>query len=133
MDMCRYFKLSAAHIVMASLKVDYHFHPNLPSSSQRRQRRKARKIWQAFENENIDAAISTEHAYKEPEQSYHVMKQYKQGETTLFPGVECLTTEGLEIIVFSRDESVYDYDDITEPYCTSLDRLIDLVNDDSRL
>lgn len=89
------------------LAVDYHFHPNLPRSKRLAQQ-KIKKLYTTLEQAKIDIVVVTEHVYKNPARAYRAMAQYKPSHITLFPGLEYTTQEGIDIIIFARDESLYD-------------------------
>jgi hypothetical protein len=108
------------------LNVDYHFHPNLPKNN-RRKSEKVDKIWNAFGTFNLDAVLVTEHAYKDPADAYFSLKDQSLKNTKIFPGVECLTSEGIDMIVFSKKESIYDYSELLTPYNFSIDELVQFI------
>lgn len=117
------------------LRIDTHVHPNLKLFSRYLTRRKARKMWQAFTNHHLDAVIITEHAFKQPVQAFRAMKRYrpKSTHTHLIPGVEALTKEGIDVIVFSRDEYIFQQKDILTPYKLSFEELVLRIEQDDRL
>ncbi|MFT5465857.1 MAG: hypothetical protein ACI8UO_000953 [Verrucomicrobiales bacterium] len=115
------------------LFVDYHFHPNFNFRSRRIGRRSGR-IWNAFEKAELDIVICSEHCWKRPAESYHRMidSRPEDARTTLLPGVEILTSEGIDIVVFGHCPSWYEdthLGECLEPYSTSLDAVIDHVVD----
>lgn len=117
------------------LRIDTHVHPNLKLFSRSLTRRKARKMWQAFTNHHLDAVIVTEHAFKQPVQAFRAMKRFRPAgaNTHLIPGVEALTKEGVDMIVFSRDEYIFQQKDILTPYKLSLEELMCRIEHDDRL
>lgn len=117
------------------LRIDTHVHPNLKLFSRYLTRRKARKMWQAFTNHHLDAVIVAEHAFKQPVQAFRAMKRYrpKSARTHLIPGVEALTKEGIDVIVFSRDEYIFQQKDILTPYKLSFEELVSRIEQDDRL
>lgn len=117
------------------LRIDTHVHPNLKLFSRYLTRRKARKMWQAFTNHHLDAVIVAEHAFKQPVQAFGAMKRYRPNgaHTHLIPGVEALTKEGIDVIVFSRDEYIFQQKDILTPYKLSFEELVLRIEQDDRL
>jgi hypothetical protein len=83
-------------------RIDYHVHPNLHVARARASRR-ARQWWHAFADNNLDAVVITEHSYKRPRESFLFLEAARPfGATTeIFPGVEILTREGADLIVYS--------------------------------
>lgn len=122
------------------LRVDYHFHPNLPLIvpffNKYFCRRKAEKIWQAFEKHQLDAVIISEHSYKRPKTSFQLLQQYqpKNAKTLLIPGVEAITKEGVDLIIFAKDETdVYSKKDLITPWKLKLNEAIELIENDKKL
>lgn len=117
------------------LFADYHFHPNFKFGAN--YKKKANKILDAFENVNLDIVIISEHAWKYPCESYNIMlKECKQRELNiaLIPGVETLTFEGLDLIVFSTDTSFYKnlkLKKLFKPYALKITEAIDLINNNN--
>lgn len=117
------------------LKVDCHFHPNLFLKSKFLARRKALRIWRTFEKHQLDAVFVSEHAYKHPARSYRLLRQYKprEAKTFLIPAVEAITSDCVDVIVFSRDAYVYQQEDILQPFNLSLSQLVNRIENDSKL
>jgi hypothetical protein len=95
-------------------RIDYHFHPNLPRN-QKRALSKCKKWWKTLENININTIIVTEHCYKNPERAFKLMKETKPTNFFIFPGMEYLTKEGIDLIIFSQSEKIYNYKEL-KPY-----------------
>jgi len=95
-----------------SFRIDYHFHPNLPSNEEKA-KEQCSEFWKKFKEKKIGCVIVTEHAYKNPERAYKLMKETKPEEIYLFPGIECITRDGVDLIVFSKEESIYKYRELT--------------------
>lgn len=118
------------------IRVDSHFHPNfsflLP---ERFRRRRAARIWRAFARHKLDVVFVCEHSYKRPARSFDCLRKYRPADamTMLVPAVEALTKEGMDVIVFSRDEHVYTCKDILTPRRLSMDALLRRVCADRRL
>lgn len=122
------------------LRVDYHFHPNLPLIipflSKYLCKRKSEKIWQAFERHNLDAVIISEHSYKRPKTSFQILKKYKpkDAKTLIIPGVEAITKEGIDIIAFAKNEiDIYSQKDLITPWKLTLDEAIKLIKNNEKL
>ncbi|MBI3336891.1 hypothetical protein HYZ98_05015 [Candidatus Peregrinibacteria bacterium] len=117
------------------LRIDTHVHPNLKLFSRYLTRRKTRKIWKAFADHNLDAVLIAEHAFKQPVQAFRALKRSRPVgmSTHLIPGVEALTKEGVDVIVFSRDEYIFQQKDILTPYKLSFEELLCRIEQDDRL
>jgi len=89
------------------LRVDYHFHPNLPKSETKAVE-KCKRWWKKFSEEKINCIIVTEHSYKDPERAYSLINKTKPKGMHCIPGVEYCTREGIDIIIFSKREKIYD-------------------------
>lgn len=107
------------------LNIDYHFHPNL-SKNNKKALTKCHKIWEKLKQQNIRAILATEHAYKNPKRAYELMLKTKPDGFFCFPGVECVTKEGIDIIVFSNNDSIYDFSEL-KPFKLSYFDLINFV------
>ncbi|MDO8516120.1 MAG: hypothetical protein Q7S28_02625 [bacterium] len=90
-----------------TLRTDYHFHPNLPKN-EKRAVKKVRRIFKAFDEFEITTVIIAEHAYKEPKRAWKIMMQEKPSHITLIPGLEYVTSEDIDIVMFSNKERIYD-------------------------
>lgn len=118
------------------IRVDSHFHPNfnflLPQHSLQKH---AARLWKEFVRTRLDVVFISEHAYKHPARSYEHMQRAKPAgsRTMLVPAVEALTKEGMDVIVFSRDEHVYSQRDILTPYKLTMDKLLQRICADHRL
>ena len=93
------------------IRIDYHFHPNL-SGNDKRAKKKCLALWQRFQKKGINAVITTEHIYKNPRRAYELMKKYKPEELFCFPGMEYVTKEGIDIVIFSDSENIYNYTEL---------------------
>ncbi len=100
----------------AKLLTDYHFHPNL-SKSDYRAYRKARMLWQRFAEKQVDVVVITEHVFKNPERAYRIMEETRPDDATtiIFPGIEGLTAEGVDFIIFTKDTSIYEHQKLMVP------------------
>ena len=63
---------------MTKIKIDYHFHPNLPKNEDRATE-KCKKILAQFEKKKIDVVIITEHAYKNPKRAFNFLNKHNIG------------------------------------------------------
>lgn len=113
------------------LRIDYHFHPNLPKNDENA-RKKCKNIWQKFQEKNIKYIVVTEHAYKNPKRAYNLMIKEKPENYFCFPGIECITKEGIDIIVFSNTSNIYNYREL-KPFNLLYFELIDFVNSKNNL
>lgn len=96
--------------------VDYHFHPNL-STNDNRARRKCQEIWRRFAEENLDVVIITEHVFKNPERAYRLLCEERPAtaQTYIFPGLEALTSEGIDVIVMAPDAALFEHQKLMVP------------------
>ncbi len=111
---------SGAHLI----RVDYHFHPNLPTSNARAARKVAR-LYKRFAQSGISAVLITEHVYKDPVRAWRMMQEQKPADITIFPGLEYLTKEGIDICLFAETDAIYSYAWI--PYALSYEEIIDFL------
>lgn len=88
------------------LLCDLHFHANVPLTYNGRHRRRIVRAAQGFKAHGLDYVASTEHAYKNPLNAYLRLTDAAQGiDTEILPGVEEVTSEGIDIIFLFRNES----------------------------
>lgn len=91
--------------------VDCHFHPNLPKNEEKALK-KCGQWWEEFGKKGIKGVIVTEHIYKNPERAFLLMKKTKPKDFFVFPGMEYLTQEGIDVIIFSDDEQLYEIEEL---------------------
>ncbi len=106
--------------------VDFHVHPNLPKSNVDDW---LDRWWVNIRRSRLDALVITEHSYKNPERAYTAMVDSRPGSsgTLVFPGVEALTSEGIDVLAFSESDKIYDYEELVTPYALSFDELVDFL------
>ncbi len=114
------------------LFADYHFHPNFNFA--RCLRKQSTKIWEAFDKHRLDVVVVSEHSWKRPTDSYHILEEFKKSgsKTRLLPGIEVLTKEGLDVVVFGPCGSWYTESRLApllEPYHAPIESVIRLVQD----
>jgi len=114
------------------IKADYHFHPNLPKDKNKALN-KAKKWWKCFQDKGINAVIITEHVYKDPKYSYYTMKEACPDDIICFPGIEYTTKEGIDLIVFSNSETIYDHKQLNTTFAMTLDEVIKLIQNDDKI
>jgi len=110
------------------IKVDTHFHPNFLRT--RDKERKAKKIREKFEQVGLDAVIVAEHAYKKAQHAFEFLLQHKplNSKTHLIPGVEVLTEEWADMIVFSQNPDIYQkHSKLTIPRSFSISWLVEYI------
>lgn len=88
------------------LRVDLHFHPQLPADEEGATK-KARAILNKIKRLGINVIVTTEHAYIDSERDYKLMMLVKESDfkdlpLIILPGIECITKNNIEIIVFSK-------------------------------
>jgi predicted metal-dependent phosphoesterase TrpH len=96
--------------------VDYHFHPNL-SKYDWLAKRRCLKIWREFARQQVDVIVVTEHVFKNPPRAYRLLLETRptDSRTVLFPGVEALTSEGIDMIVFAESDVIYEHQKLMVP------------------
>jgi hypothetical protein len=114
------------------IKVDYHFHPNLPKSDIKA-KNKSLEWWKVFKNHNITSVLVTEHVYKNAQRAYHFMSETCPNNFFCFPGIEYVTKEGIDIIVFSHSDLIYKIKELNTPFFFSYKELIDFVFQNEKL
>lgn len=114
--------------MIKKLLVDYHFHPNL-SKQDGLARYKCRAIWKTFSKLNIDVAVITEHVYKNPSRAFNLLAAAKPNGhlTHIFPGIEALTKESIDMICFAETEDIYTHQKLMVPKQLSVEEMIDYV------
>ncbi|MGD2072620.1 MAG: hypothetical protein PVG65_03935 [Candidatus Thorarchaeota archaeon] len=70
--------------------------------------------------------IPSEHVYKDPKRAFLFMKQTKPQDCFLFPGMEYLTKEGIDIVIFSNNEKLYSYKKL-QPYKMTYEQTISFI------
>ena len=105
--------------------VDYHFHPNLPRNKVKALI-KCKKYWEALKNNGINTVIITEHCYKNPRESFEFMKKTMPKGFFIFPGIEYITKEGVDIVIFSKSKKIYNYKEL-EPFNLKYDETIKFI------
>lgn len=85
---------------------DLHFHANIHKMPERNKRIRLLKIRQHLKRYGLNYLASTEHSYKQPLEAYQRLAEVCADiETTVIPGVEAVSSEGIDIIYLYRDES----------------------------
>lgn len=91
-----------------------------------KRRTSAKKYWKMVCYNNILGTAITEYNHLNPKKAYLELLKYKPKDKILIPGVKIITDYG-EVIVFSKDDDIYNYSIIFEDK-VSLKRLIDFCN-----
>lgn len=118
------------------LKVDFHFHPNFFLLSKTLTRRKAERIWQTWAEHDFGAVLVSEHNFKDPQITFELLEKYKplKARTFIFPAIEVLTAEGVDILVFAKDkQDIYHYQELTTPWFLTVNELVDFVKAHQKL
>lgn len=105
--------------------IDYHFHPNLPRN-EKKALIKCNNWWKSFEKHGVNTIIVTEHCYKNPKKAFALMTRTKPAGFYIFPGLEYVTKEGIDIIIFSQSKQIYDYNEL-KPFKLSYDETINFI------
>jgi hypothetical protein len=116
--------------------VDYHFHPNFRFGI--REANRAKRIWRAFQKHDLGVVVVSEHNWKSPRRSYELLEEHRPAgcRTVLLPGVEVLTREGLDIVVFSHDVAWYGdaaLAGLLQPYRLTFDQTAEIVAGESAM
>lgn len=122
------------------MRADYHFHPNLPLFlpwiGPSLSRARARRIWRAFARWDLSAVIIAEHAYKHPRRSFEILESQRPAgaRTEIFPGVEVLTSEGVDLVIFAREKKhLFPKRDFLVPWKLSCEEVIRRIAEDPLL
>jgi len=108
------------------LRIDCHFHPNFNFFSQKSIEIKAKEIWSKFKEKKIDFVICSEHYFKNPRGTFELLMKYKPKDhpTTLLPGIEATTKEGIDIILFSDSPNIFKNKDFLKKNNLNIDQFI---------
>lgn len=127
-------------MVVNKIRVDYHFHPNfsllIPFVGEFLSKRIAKKIWEAFKKNNLDVVLVTEHVYKCPKRSFEILEETrpKDAITTIIPGIEVLTKEGTDMIVFSKKkQDVYSQQSLLSPWKLTVKEVVELLKKEKNI
>lgn len=107
------------------LHIDYHFHPNFPRNDEKAFK-KAVTWWRKLKEADVNTVICTEHVFKNPKRAYKLMLKAKPEDCFVFPGMEYLTKEGVDIIIFSDNENIYDFSELA-PYKLSYEEVVNFI------
>jgi hypothetical protein len=107
------------------LRIDYHFHPNLPADEKKALTR-CRAHWQAFLSHGINVVIITEHVFKDFERAYRLMNQTKPPQVFCLPGIEYATRESSDLIIFSYSDTIYTHPEFS-PFALKYEEAVDLI------
>lgn len=125
---------------MKKIRVDYHFHPNLPLFvpvfGRWLREWKAYSIWKAFKKYKLDVVFVAEHSYKNPKFTFEVLESFrpKKIKTLLVPAIEVLTKEGTDVMVFAKDpEYIYSQKELLEPEEFTIEELINYIKKNKNL
>lgn len=88
------------------LTFDLHFHANIHRMPTRSKALRLRKIRRHLRQCGPDFLASTEHSYKKPLEAYQRLSEATADlRTTVIPGVEAVSSEGIDIIFLFDDEA----------------------------
>lgn len=118
-----------------TVRFDAHFHPQTSRFGLRKKlglsiEKRLEKWWKAFRNSNIQVIVSTEHAYVNPAEGYYLMRNSKPEDygAVVVPGLEAVSKEGIDVLVWSRDESIFEDKEVMVPFTKSVGELVDIVS-----
>ena len=84
---------------------DLHYHTNIHRMSASQRQRRMNRIKNALTSKPVDVIASTEHVYKAPVDAYLYLRDVGiDTNTVVLPGIEALSSEGVEVIYLFRDE-----------------------------
>jgi hypothetical protein len=87
------------------IKFDLHYHANIFRLRKNEIQKRIKQHKQSIQSSAVDFIASTEHAYKDPLTAYHYLVDVvSELETTVIPGIEALSKEGIDIIFLYADE-----------------------------
>jgi hypothetical protein len=87
------------------IKFDLHYHANIFRLRKNEIEKRIRQHKQSIQKSAVDFIASTEHTYKDPLTAYlYLVDIASDLETTIIPGIEALTKEGIDIIFLYQDE-----------------------------
>ncbi|MBN2112120.1 hypothetical protein JW707_03400 [Candidatus Woesearchaeota archaeon] len=109
------------------IRIDMHVHPNLPKSEEKAVL-KANEWWKALKKKNIRCIISAEHSYKDFRRNFEIMEQTAPKGFVVFPGAELITKEGVDIVAFYKDISIYKEKRMLTPYLMSTETMVSYLN-----
>ncbi len=84
---------------MKIIRADYHMHPYLPKMKIGLLKN-VKKWWKFIEKHNLNCVLITEHVFKDCERAYELMKQTQPEGIFCFPGMEHISKEGIDTVVF---------------------------------
>lgn len=115
--------------------VDYHFHPNLSLHSGRA-RTKCKRVWKQWSDKQIDVVVVTEHVFKNPRRAYRLLQEMEptDSSTVIYPGIEALTAEGIDVIVFAEHPAhIYNVQELMVPKQLTIEKMVTFINADPNL
>lgn len=90
------------------LTVDLHFHANIIGFARHSRNRRLKKYAAFFQQCGMDFQASTEHSYKKPVETYLALAEAARDiPTAIIPGVESVSSEGVDMIFLFRDEDEF--------------------------
>lgn len=108
------------------IKIDMHVHPSLPKKEEKALA-KAEKWWRELMKKGIRCIISAEHCYRNPGWNYEIMQKTSPEGFFVFPGAELLSMEGVDLIVFHKDKSIYDDEKLIKPWNMKIEDMINYI------
>lgn len=105
------------------LKIDYHFHPNLPKDNDKAEE-KAKKWWKKIKSIGLNVIIVTEHVYKNPKRAFEIMSKNVPEGVFVFPGLEYITVEGIDVIIFSDEVNIYSDKNLMTSFGLALEEVL---------
>ena len=109
------------------IKIDMHVHAALPKS-EAKAKKKVQAFWEEIKKAGISVIISAEHCYKNPERAFNVFASNCPKGCVVLPGSEILSKEGIDIVVFHKDSSIFKEKKLLEPFGMEVNRIIDYLN-----
>ena len=117
------------------VRFDAHFHPQTSRFHIRRKlgldiNKRLQKWWNVFRQNDIRIIVSTEHTYVNPVEGYYLMRNSKPKDfdAVILPGVEAVSREGIELLIWSKDESIFEDDNVMMPFHKPINELVEIVS-----
>lgn len=96
---------------MKTIRVDYHMHPCLPKNKNRALK-KCQKWWEFIKKHKLNCVLITEHVFRDCKRAYKLMKETQPEDIFCFPGMEHISKEGIDTVIFSSSEDIYNYKEL---------------------
>lgn len=117
------------------VRFDAHFHPQTSRFHIRRRigldiNKRLQKWWNVFRRNDIRIIVSTEHTYVNPAEGFYLIRNSKPNnfDAVVLPGIEAVSREGIELLVWSKDVSLFEDESVMTPFHKPINELVDIVS-----